>query len=281
MEFEKTIDGKNYLVVKSDNLRETINYINKKDIKQILINDYRGFKEQSVDFLAECNQIEDVFLVEGNYDTSGIKYLDNLKSAIIGSAPKHSVDLSKFKGLESLSITHHKNWLNLFSCTSLIDLHIWKLPFENLLNFKRLVKLKSLELVQGKVNSLEGIDELSLTHFEAHKVSSLLDIGMYKESFSLENFYLYDCKKVQNHEDIAKAVNLKSLRYANCGIMKSISFIEKMPKLKEFRFPKTLVEDGNLSYLEKIDVVMFNDKKHYSIKYKDLFLDRIKKGLMS
>ncbi len=281
MEFDNTIDDKSYLVVKSSELSEIIQYINNNNVKSILINDFRGFNEKSVDFFKYCDQVENIFLVEGDYDISGIKHLKKLKNAIIGPIPKQPINLSQFENIESLSIDYHKNWIDLFKCTTLKDLRIWKLPFETLKEISVLSNLNFLKLVQGKTKSLKGIDELNLAHFEAHKISSLKDIGISREYKTLENFHIYDCKSVQNHERIKNAKNLKSLRYANCGEMESISFIKDMSKLKEFRFPKTLVKDGDLSYLKNVDVIMYNDKKHYSHKYKDLFLDRIKRGLMS
>ncbi len=281
MEFHKTLDGKSYLIIKTNQIDSIVSYIKKNNIVDVLVSKYEGFENDSVDFLKECTGIENIFLVDGDYDISGIKYLKNLKTAIIGPKPKVKIDLSEFKKIESLSLTYHKNWLNLFDCISLKDLHLWKNPFEDLSEFVKLKDLKSLELIQGKTKSLLGIEKLNLISIEIHKMSSLEDISISEKLVELESFHLHDCKKVQNHNRIKNAINLISLRYANCGEMESISFIKDLSKLKEFRFPKTLVKDGDLSYLESVDVIMFNDKKHYSHKYKDLFLDRIKRGLMS
>ena len=167
--FENLNDGK-YLIINSLHLSELINYINKNQIKSVYINDFKGYKEKDLSFLAECPLIEKVFVTDGEYDLSAIKKLSNLKSLIIGCIPKDTIDLLIFSKLEVLSIIYHKNWQNVFSCKSIRKLHLWKYKADNLEEFETLQELSFLELIQSPVTSLKGLFNLrKLIHFEGHK----------------------------------------------------------------------------------------------------------------
>lgn len=55
--------------------------------------------------------------------------------------------------------------------------------------------------------------------------------------------------------------------------MNSLDFIEGLKKLHSFRFMKTDVLDGNLSYLLNLEDVSFTFKKHFSHKLGDFRTD--------
>ena len=130
-------------------------------------------------------------------------------------------------------------------------------------------KLRYLALVLGGLQTLEGIDRLeTLAHLDISYLNRLESIAALRE-LPIKHLWIEACSKISNLPEVVSALRgLNSLRIINCGVLKNLSFLSNL-SLQEFRFLGTKVLDGNLSLLDKIPVVSFDDARHYNRKKKN------------
>lgn len=86
----------------------------------------------------------------------------------------------------------------------------------------------------------------------------------------LRSFIASVCKKIVDYEQLWTCGDLEELKLHDCGTIKTIAFVERLKKLKTFRFMKTDVLDGDLFPLRRLDDVYFTEKKHFSHKTSDM-----------
>ena len=95
-----------------------------------------------------------------------------------------------------------------------------------------------------------------------------------EDNNTITSFLLEGCKKVTGFENIDKLKNLASLHYVNCGSVKSIKHLNKLSNLTELLMHDTNIVDGDTLLFEKMHSFTFDDKKHYNLKYSDLYKSR-------
>ncbi|KAA3611943.1 MAG: hypothetical protein DWQ01_07625 [Planctomycetota bacterium] len=80
----------------------------------------------------------------------------------------------------------------------------------------------------------------------------------------LETLDCQRCKRIRDHSAVRTVPSLQAVRFNGCGEIPTISFLNDMPNLEDFRFVNTNVLDGNLHSLLKLKSAGFFKKKHYS-----------------
>jgi hypothetical protein len=140
--------------------------------------------------------------------------------------------------------------------------------------------LNYVHLTLSNVTSFSGIHRarnlkrLELMH--CYKLET--DAGLGLLSGSLEWLHVDQSKKFTCGNELSKLTNLRVLCLNDCAPIPSLDFLELFPKLLDFRFVNTKVEDGNLEPIlahPSLCSVGFLNKRHYS--HKDSEIDRLLK----
>lgn len=273
----KFLDGlsSDYIVIESSCMEKYISYINNQKVKAVyLCNLY--FNLDNIDFFKDCNSIEKLNLNCSSIDNyNGLYYLQNLKELMLSESRKVvDVDLERIPQLEILSIDmKNKSITGLDKIEHLkkLDLCHYNPKSRDLTGLQLRSAISSLSLVQSSIETLKGCEKfINLEHLECFYLPKLYDIGDIQNNRKTLKILRFEvCKKIVNHEQVAKLCELKQLTFCNCGDIESIEFIDEMPQLQVFVFLKTNIIDGNLYPCERLDYVAFTNKKHYSHKGSD------------
>ncbi|MFZ1699393.1 MAG: hypothetical protein WBO10_08585 [Pyrinomonadaceae bacterium] len=78
-----------------------------------------------------------------------------------------------------------------------------------------------------------------------------------------------ECKKIENYVVMGDLENLERLLIIKSGPIASLDFLKSLYKLDFFSFGGTNIANGDLSPCLGIRYVGFDDKKHYSHKFRD------------
>ncbi|MEH7749551.1 hypothetical protein V7659_31790, partial [Neobacillus drentensis] len=264
-------DTEDTLRISAEHLDESLELINKQGFKIISI----GSNELTdVDFLEKCTSVENLHIASDtikNFD--GLKYLTNLKVLSLGVGKKNKLDLSLIPSLEELygDLPGKTQGFSNLSKLKIVVVSGYNPPSKNLSELGMAENIEELRIRQANLETLEGIERLSKLRFlEVYGSNKLNDISSISELKNLTGLELENCKSIRDFSSIGSLSNLESLTVVSCGSMQSISFTKSLDKLKFFNFDRTDVEDGDLSYCERIPVVYFTEKRHFSHKRKDI-----------
>lgn len=265
-------DTEDTLRISSEHLEESLELINKQLFKNIIIGHSQRFTD--IDFLEKCRSVENLHIHSEtikNFD--GLKYLTNLKVLSLDIGKKVNLDLSVLPSLEELFGVLPGKTKGFSSLTKLKFVMIWGYnpPSKNLSEIVQAKNIEEMHVRQANLETLEGIEKLcGLTILEVYGTNKLNDISSISNLKNLTKLELESCKSIRDYSSIGTLNNLESLAIVSCGSMKSISFTKSLTKLKHFNFDRTNVEDGDLSYCQRIPEVYFTEKRHFSHKLKDL-----------
>lgn len=238
----------------------------------ISISPWGGFSEASLDRICGLSGVK-IVVLDGlpNLPLEPLQSLPQLEELSIGDTAA-TLDLALFPMLRRLSVSWHKNIFKNSQQSAVSSLHVWKYKSakNDLTEFPEFPDLKELELVQSSIRSLNGISQHSrLSRIELHNLTKLETLG--ELHFPELIVFIADaCKKIVDHEQLSTCASLEELKLHDCGVIKSLCFIDALKSLKSFRFMRTDVLDGDLSPLMRLDDVYFTEKRHFSHKTGDM-----------
>lgn len=263
-----------FLVVESNRLKETIEFIKQNKINLIELNYYKGYTNKNISFLMDiAHLIEGLLIVDEDIDLKGIEMLTNLRMLSITDEKRYPIDFAIFKNLERCSLLWHKNYQNLNQCENLKGLLLKKFKFErnNILLFTGMTRLQSLTFIQSTLENLDFIKNTPiLSILEIYYASTLKDIsGLINCHESLKRLIIDHCKNISDYNILGKLTKLEFLGIHDSKDLESLNFVKSLPDLDHISFVGTNVIDGNLAPCIGIKHVGFNNKKHYTHTYED------------
>lgn len=129
-----------------------------------------------------------------------------------------------------------------------------------------------IELAFSNITSLEGI--AALGHIKRLELSWCLklnsDVGLAEIGDHLEWLHIEKSRRFVPTVELFGLRKLRVLCLNGCGPLQSLSFLDSMPQLLDFRFVGTNVLDGDLSPLVRHPRLVnagFLDKRHYNLKH--------------
>jgi protein phosphatase 1 regulatory subunit 7 len=262
-------DGKMFLSVDSDRLRECVDYCRSKPVQFLHLSPYHGFCSDNTEFLAEFPHVIGLHSQGGAFDLTGLYHLSNLEylSGDIDLPP--TFDISRLHRLSELGANWHP-WLGVERLQRLplkrLSLRKYKPIAHDLTGMAGLRSLEYLRLVQPTIVSLAGIQGLGrMREFQVHYASRLRDIlPITALSETLERLRLDHCKNIEARECVVQLMRLKYLSLSAGVPIPSIAFIRQMPGLEFFAFVNTNVLDGDMTPLLGLSYAGFLNKRHYS-----------------
>lgn len=259
------------MVLDGKKIAECIEYLNKNNISKLVIDKFH-YKSDNLEFLENCPHLKELG-IDGDYitDYSALYGMQQLEILSI-SNPNGEMDFSALKTLKAFGGVWNTKMKNLGKCPHLQDLLLWKYKNKDLEEFSGLRNLRTLCIRQSQITSLKGCG--GLTKLQKLELSNLRNFEYIDElehlSNSLTELDFEACSKIVNHEYVACLKSLEWLRFTKCGNIDSLDFIRDMSSLKNFSFMDTNIVNGDLSPCIGLEYVGFNDKKHYSHRFKEL-----------
>jgi len=263
--------GERLLVVQSNRLHQSVEYINAKQVKGVAIAPVSGYDLTDIDFLNDCPDVIAVELGARLSNMEGLYALPNL--AYLKVPFQHKISLSRFGSLTDL----HTEWnakvhRELVSLRKLSRLCLRKYRRTSLVDLAALQSLTSLQVIQSPLTSLAGIAAFSnLTALEVSYCRNFSDIDEISAvAGTLKTIEFDHCKRIADFSRLCALKSLQKLMLSDCGSMPNLQFIREMPRLEFFSFVNTHVADGDLSPCLNLRYVGFMDKKRYSHSSKEV-----------
>jgi hypothetical protein len=261
------------MCVDSSRIDESIEAVRSLGVTRIGISAHHGYHLPDLRFLEQYPAIERLDIpFASDHDLTPLWALVGLKALTLFES-RAELSASWFPALEELQTEWHAR-LPLSGAARLARLFLrgYKSGTAGLTLLPPLPMLKHLDLTQARFASLDGIERLpALTQFELHYVQGR------KEGASscalADTLTSVFCSHVRSGVDLTVLRCLRSLerlRLNQCGVLPSTQFLNHLPKLREFRFVQTVVEDGDLSPLLRLDEIGFFDRRGYSHKSNDI-----------
>lgn len=262
-----------YVYLLSDDLDNGVKFIQEENVSCVCLNTYYGYELQDTDCLSLLPNVTEV-LIHGSWmDKSGLhsmKALRKLNVGMLGDDWNSDVDLSNFPNLHFFSGCYCQELVIPPELSQMEKMRLWKYPNKDMMLFPIAPKLASLELIQAKLKSLEGMERLksSLRYLSIGNCRSLMDLSMIKE-LELSALELTSIPNIEQLQDILPKCSSLLGVSLNCGskALPSIGFLNKMPKLKCFAGILKDIADGDLTPTVRLDNVFIPFiKKHYNLQ---------------
>lgn len=264
--------GRKTMWLDSSRIEECLHYFREHSMDRLVINPSRGFKTRDLSFLHDHPYVEDLGVVlplRGSMDLSPLASLRSLKRLLLSDAVPF--DLSQFPMLVCFHGAWHQG-LHLEGCRlKELGLGRYRSKERDLTGLPSMPTLETFHFADSQIRSLRGLEAFpNLRHAELAylpKLESLQEVESLRE---LEFLTFDTCRKLRDHAVVVALQKLKTLRFNECGPMATLSFLDSMPNLQEFRFVGTDVVDGDLHYLLRLASVAFTSKRHFSHKQRDV-----------
>lgn len=232
----------------------TLDILKEFDLKNILITDVRDIND-----------------ISGLYTQKNLKILDTWQCEI-------DLDFSYFSNLEELHFYWSQKDKNLFLCTSLKRIRIWKYKSKNntLNEFSSLINLEELGVIQSNIVNISGIEKLQRLKKIELSYNLKLEIDFKELGFTLpniEDLEINTCKKV-GLDFIKVFPNVKKLRLVKFQDIEQLKpILDGLPMLEEIFVGETnILESDNTYYTnyKNIRRFFFAGKKHHKLTYRDV-----------
>lgn len=202
-------------------------------------------------------------------DVSAARDMDSLEYLAVGAA--RSLDLRRLRSLRHLRAGFSRSsrlpgsWPSLESCSwSACSPRTGDLTFMG--NAPRLTKL---ELIEGSIRSLHGIEDMPLRELDLYGLQSLWSVeglGPVLELIRLEK-----CKAIRDLSPIGRCPAVHTLVLADCGEVPSLRFIRSLPMLHRVVITgDTRIVDGDLHPLVGIPEVHMKDRRGYNLRIDEI-----------
>lgn len=273
MSLDKTIrensNGK-YLTIHANYFEEGIEYayqigITQIQLRGILGNENAGFEVNFKEFEKLHKNLKVISfagIIENVTHLESIYSLKNIEKIYFQQKQKFTIDISKFPKIEHLGGEYWKGLHNIDKAFPLKSIVLLKMPDTNFQRFSELINLKILHIYSSKVQSIEGIEGLSIEELSLVRNNYLKDIKILKELMSLKELNIEKCKLLTDFSFLGNTF-IKELFIDD---LDSIKFVSSMLSLEKINFWNC--KDGDMTPLLELktlkQIKFYPNKKHYS-----------------
>lgn len=257
--------GRRVFWIRSTDLSEDIALATRLGADTVGISTRRGFVERSLDVLERCAFASGVVIpFASDHDLTALQTRHDLEYLFL-SGGTDGFALSGFEALQEL----HLEWdagINLSKLVGLraLVLFDYKPSSADLTGIAHLAHLQSVTLQRTTIASLSGAASLqALRELKVILAPRLRSLSAIFPS-DVERLELESCRKIVDVESVDLMRNLRVLRMLDCGPLSSLRFLRRCPKLKEFRFVRTDVADGDMTPLFGLEQVGFLPNRRFS-----------------
>lgn len=252
--------------VQSTDIQSALNVLESGMADGLGISPYNGFVGDDISFLMNVPNLGGVVLpFASNYDLNHIKNVPNLRFLTVAGNVQ-PFDYGFCQDLEELRVEWHSKVALPDPSSKLQTLYIrgYKPTSKDLTDLPAYVGVKELEINQGNLVSLEGVDRLQVlvdaSFFNLRQLHSVSALSQTK----ISSLHIDTCKKINDIESLSECEALRVFRLIACGKLNTLHVLDNFKKLDEFRFVNTDIEDGDMSPLFRLKSVGFLQKRNYS-----------------
>lgn len=206
-------------------------------------------------------------------DLSAIKTLRRLRALSLHSNSIVDIDLSAWPMIEELAVTWSRKFDGLASAHNLINLCVWRWKESDLQRLAGAPQLRNLEIIQGSLRSLAGVEHcVHLKELALAYLYKLTDFRAISDLKALRRLQINACKKLNDLTLLSGLPNLEDLDIDRLGEIESLTPLRANQKLRRLFFGDTNVLDGNTAVVNEIGIehIGFRNRKHYNYKYNHL-----------
>lgn len=267
METKTVAWGRHTIVwVQSENVQEALDVLRNGDADGLGCSPHKGFASEDIAFLADVPRLKGVVLpFAEKYDIRVLERIQGLRFVTV-AGNRQGVDYGALDSLEELRVEWHEKLVLPAASARLKALYIrgYKPRTKDFAELPQYQSLTEVEINQGNLSSLEGIECLpklvSAGLFHLRQLKFVAVLG----KTNIERLHVEDCKIIADFESLRECRELKSLRWINCGKLKTLKDLNGFEKLEEFRFVNTIIEDGDMTPLLRMKSVGFLKRSSYS-----------------
>ncbi|OUR82679.1 hypothetical protein A9Q75_05155 [Colwellia psychrerythraea] len=262
-----------YVVVKDRLSEEVIDYIAHKPFDVLSLS--HGKWHDVSRLIKYKDKITELNIRGDDIDWQSISELSYIERLFIdiGAGSKCDLALNKLTHLKHLNSDWCKGFEhNLKNLDNLKSVVIRGYKKEDFNSFEKMVSLEFLELVGTRtLSSLDAINNFKkLRYLEIGNCGKLANVSAAIDLPKLESLWLDKCK-VDN--DYSVLSNLSSINEIFIGgAMQDLRWLKNLKTLTRLRLDCKL-EDGELDFLydmPNLKFVLFNNKRNFSVKIKDI-----------
>lgn len=259
------IRGERTLWIDSGRLSECIRRAHEHDVDVVGFSRARGYRLDDLEPIKDMRHVRGFHIVtlDGmpSWSLDPLRQVERLATLYLSRS--YAIDLSVFPALQ-VFVGQYSRTLALASCRSLRRVDLWNYPSPDLRGFPSPPALEALGLFQPRIAGVDGVGSApSLTALQIVRATKLRSLrGV--EGTRLRQFDLEICRAIQDFEVLGEVPTLEILRANNCGTIPSLRFIDKLPRLTEFRFVQTRIGDGDLTPLLRLAAVGFFAQRNLS-----------------
>ena len=251
--FEKNVegvifpDGSKIVYANGKYMKEILSFLNKHKDYGVLIS-RNWYFENDLAFLKGCLHIKKLIItcsiesIDDLYSLVNLKYLD-AEDLILENC-------STLVNLHWLSCSYSKKMSNLPGTLKTLKIRKVKLSPEVFFGEFIPKHLENLEVIQGNLKSLTGIQKLeNLKFLSLNYLSSLADVEDLSKVIALQKLEIESCKKACDLQVFSKLTEIQHLKLGKCGVISDVEFVSKLAHLLIFTFVETKVDSLDLSPL--------------------------------
>lgn len=270
---QQPISGEISILVKDTLSDEIIDYIANKPFDELSLS-YGSW--QDVNRLIKYkDKIKQLHIASDDIDWQSVSELSYIESIHIdiGAQGKCSLAFNKLIHLKHL----HSDWCKGFEQTlknlnKLKSLVIDGYKEEDLNTLEKMNSLEFLELRGTRtLKSLNAINRFkNLRYLEIDNCGKLADVSAAVELPKLESLWLDKCKMENDYSVLESLSSINEVFIG--GAMHDLKWLKKLKTLTMLRLDCRL-EDGELDFLydmPNLKFVLFNNKRNFSVKIKDI-----------
>lgn len=224
---------------------------------------------EDIKYLKDFTQIEKLIITSGEPSNSMYEIFSKMTSLKaleidyeeVQPSTVWCIDISIFPKLEYLFSRSSYNFCGSHLSKSLKTLKVMKWYEKDLKRLKG-ASIDSLCICGGRLQSLVGIDNLSIQILSLSNLRNLKDISS-AETNPLKILELENCNQISSFESFSSKT-LEYLMVYGKNKVQSGSFISKFKHLKRVMFD-IIIEDGDLSFLDNLDhAVILTNKRTFN-----------------
>ncbi len=264
-------DGNIRILVKDRLSEEIIDYIAEKPFDKLALS-YGSWSDVGR-LIKHKKKIKYLSIESDDIDWKSVSELSYIERLFISGRYKCNLEFSKLIRLKHLNTDwndgYEKTLKNLNNLKSLVIRNYREKDFKTL---EKMDELEFLEIVGTRtLNSLSSFENIKkLRYLEIHNCGKLADVSEAIELPKLESLWLSNCKMENDYSVLGELKTINEIFIG--GEMKDLKWLKKLKTLTKLRFNCKL-EDGGLDFLYEmpnLKLVIFNDKRNFSIKLNDM-----------
>ena len=259
-------------LIRNEKSESILTALNKDKIEAISLNCSRGWLGEDVSFLSELKFVRCLSITTSEIkNLNAIENMESLEHVQLTSCPSEPVDFTKLTKLNTCYLYWWKGALSIFSCTWLNELYLDGAKLKDFSGLGNLVNLEKLVIANSNIKSLDWLPNLTkLKELDLTNCKGLEDFSSISQLHNLNKLVIEGCKKLENIKFVKNLDYLEWLDLSANGNIASLSGLSGANNLKILFFTgSTIIEDGDLSYLENLpnlSVLNFTGKRSYSHK---------------